>query len=197
MGSHLYDALEIIKTHTDMPVISSDRFAELKPRIMRQVRSLVNGGALRLSADHGASLTLGFAFDVQWVKAGNKTNMRFGEPGGIGVLLLYGQDVVASLDLHFSGERLKFSHAQKGRSLDDLVTALNMVGARYQDDRKSYSIVQLHFPIGRGLYFKVTGGSGSAFFQYAGGQLRSMKAEELKTHFHEIIKNRKPLTPKL
>jgi hypothetical protein len=196
MGSHVSDPIAE-KIYTDMPIISSDRFAELKPRIMRHIRNLVNSGALKLSADHGALLTLGFAFDVQWVRAENNNDMRFGEPGGIGVLLLYEQDVIASMDLHFRGERLKFSLAQKGRSLDDLVTALNLLGSGYQNDRERYHIVQLHFPIGRGLYFKVTGGGGSVLFQYSGGQLRGMEAEELKTHFHEIIINRKPLTPKL
>jgi hypothetical protein len=180
-----------------MPIISSDRFAELKPRIMRHVRKLVNSGALKLSADHGALLTLGFAFDVQWVGAANMASKRFGEPGGIGVLLLYEQDVIASLDLHFRGKWLKFSHAQKGRSLDHLVTALNLLEANYQSDRQRYSILQLHFPISRGLYFNVTDGSSSALFQYAGGELHSIEAEELKTHFDEIIKNRRPLTPKL
>jgi hypothetical protein len=180
-----------------MPITSSEQFFQLKPRIMRHVRNLVRSGALKLSADPGAPLTLGFAFGLQWVSTEDKTDLHFSQPDGIKILLVHEREVVASLDLHFKKERLKFSHAQTGPSLDSLVTALNMLAERYQDDRKRYSIIQLHFPIGRAIYFKVIGGGRSAYFRFTDGQLQSVNAKELKTHFYEIINSRKPLTPKL
>jgi hypothetical protein len=177
-----------------MPIISSDRFSGLKPRIMRHIRKVLQSSALRFRVDTASILTVGFALDVKTIKAGVPIS-GFNQPEGIRVLLLNGREVVYSLDLFLVSGKLKFSHAVTGPALDGLVNALNALEARYREDGQRIAVTVLEFPLGREQYFMAGSGSTAVFYKYHNDTLTTMTRERLQEEIDVVISARKPITP--
>lgn len=180
-----------------MPIASTLSFTRKKKSLLIQLHKIFKGMVLDLQ-DEGKALTIVFAMDLHFIKAGEIDKLKFGSPEGIR-LLVRGKTTFA-VDFLFFRKGMHLIQILQGIHLDQFITSLNSIGSELRNERHPCYIDCLQFLFTSGHYLMARKSSKSIFYKFD-DKLKKVSHALLRRELSKIVDNRKreyqPLTVKL
>ncbi len=175
----------------------SAAFPALRERLTRRIRQLIRRRALPLAASDGSALQIVFAMDIQPLIKPRRAPVRKIKPEGIRIFLAEKMRILAAIDFHFSGQRLRFTSLHGEDHLGPLLRAINALERRYRKTLGTQQLVLLQFPPALHPLLAVRQGRQLEFFRFPRGKTHHVPAEavenEILSWYKTRNKKQKPL----